>query len=988
MRSKNLQIGTQIVLCLGIMFFLTLVLGITSFMQTSQLHNQTISLYEHPLQVRTAIDGINADILTMQLGLREIMLAENDAQKQNALHSIQLSEADIETRFDIVEERFLGPTENILKSYASYINWRIEHDISVQLALDGKINEVKTRLASTGAQGTYHTALLADIKVIDDFAKLKSEEFLQTSITLDKDLNNQLSTMLVGFLITTLLVGFYLFAFIKNPLVEMNKAVSKFHHGDMDARSDYAKDNEFGTLSKSINALADTVQSNINLNQKSISLAEVMLSEDDVRRFFQTTLRVLIDTTGATMGAVYLLDDKRSNYELFEAIGLSDQAKSTFSAYEREGEFAAVLNTRKVQFIKDIPDDTRFVFQTVEGHFIPRGLITIPLTTNNHIIAIISLATIQAFHDHTLDFINSNLVALSARTEGILAYRKIKEFGDELEQQNAELEAQKQELFAQSGELSQQNTELEMQKKQLVEASQLKTNFLSNMSHELRTPLNSVIALSGVLHRRLETKIPAEEYSFLEVIERNGKNLLLLINDILDISRIESGHEEIEITKFNINTLLDDVLAVIKPQADQKMVAMVQETSGLDLYVRSDFDKCHHVLQNLIGNAVKFTEHGQVTLSARMQDDTLEVKVTDTGIGISADHLPYIFDEFRQADGSTSRRYGGSGLGLAIAKKYANLLGGTISVKSEVNLGSEFTLILPMTYDVGNRIRENEESFVMNTPKQPNPTRIVSQTKDKTVLIVEDNDAAIVQIKDLVEEIGVRVMVAHNAAEAFNIIDNILPDAIILDLMMPEIDGFSVLQTIRDAETTALVPVLILTAKHITKEDLKTLKRNNIHQLIQKGDIDRRQLQQAVLSMIHPEKSVVPQRPLQEIQGNPIVLVVEDNPDNMITVRAMLSGDYTVIEAVNGLEAIEMARKYIPHLILMDIALPGINGIEAFQRIRAIPSLNDVPVIALTASAMEKDREAILSHGFDAYIAKPIIAKEFFKVINEILYGK
>ncbi|MGB7595566.1 MAG: response regulator [Erysipelotrichaceae bacterium] len=988
MRSKNLKIGTQIILCLGIMFFLTLVLGITSFMQTSQLHNQTISLYEHPLQVRTAIDAINTDIVTMQFGLREIMLADNDTQKQDALHSIQLAETDIENRFAIIKDRFLGPTTDIEKAHISIINWKIEHDISVQLALDGKINEVKTRLAPTGAQGTYRTTLLADIKVIDDFAKLKSEEFLQTSITLDKNLNNQLGSMLVGFLLTTLLVGFYLFAFIRNPLTEMNKAVSMFHHGDMDARSDYAKDNEFGTLSKSINALADTVQGNMILNQKSIGLAEALLSEDDVRRYFQTTLQVLIETTGATMGAVYLLDDKRSNYELFEATGLSEEAKSSFSAYEREGEFAAVLTSRKVQFIKDIPDDTRFVFQTVGGRFIPRELITIPLTTNNHVIAIISLATIRKFEDHTLDFINNNLVALSARTEGILAYRKIKEFGDELEQQNAELEAQKQELFAQSAELSQQNTELEMQKKQLVEASQLKTNFLSNMSHELRTPLNSVIALSGVLHRRLENKIPAEEYSFLEVIERNGKNLLLLINDILDISRIESGHEEIEITKFNMNTLLDDVMVVIKPQADQKMVVMVQETSGLDLYVRSDFDKCHHVLQNLIGNAVKFTEHGQVTLSAKARGDVLEVKVGDTGIGISAEHLPYIFDEFRQADGSTSRRYGGSGLGLAIAKKYANLLGGTISVKSEVDLGSEFTLILPLTYDVQNKIQDKEESFVMNSPKKREIEAGASLSRDKTVLIVEDNDAAIVQLKDLVEETGARVLVAQNAAEAFNIIDNILPDAILLDLMMPDIDGFSVLQTIRDAEATALVPVLILTAKHITKEDLKTLKRNNIHQLIQKGDIDRRQLQQAVLSMIHPEMSIVPQRPLQDIQGKPTVLVVEDNPDNMITVRAMLSTDYIVIEAVNGLEAIEMARKYIPHLVLMDIALPGINGIEAFQRIRAIPSLSHVPVIALTASAMEKDREAILSHGFDAYIAKPIIAKEFFKVINEILYGK
>ena len=251
-----------------------------------------------------------------------------------------------------------------------------------------------------------------------------------------------------------------------------------------------------------------------------------------------------------------------------------------------------------------------------------------------------------------------------------------------LEYQNRELESQKTELAMQSAELTEQNTELEMQKKQLSEASELKTNFLSNMSHELRTPLNSVIALSGVLNRRLAAKIPDEEYSYLEVIERNGKHLLSLINDILDISRIESGREEIEISRFNVNGLVTDVINLILPQAQQKNIELRQTAPGSDVFMTTDFDKFHHILQNLISNAVKFTDEGRVEVSAVKTGDTVSVSVADTGIGISANHLPHIFDEFRQADGSTSRRYGGTGLGLAIAKKYANLLGGNVTVKS------------------------------------------------------------------------------------------------------------------------------------------------------------------------------------------------------------------------------------------------------------------------------------------------------------------
>ena len=261
---------------------------------------------------------------------------------------------------------------------------------------------------------------------------------------------------------------------------------------------------------------------------------------------------------------------------------------------------------------------------------------------------------------------------------------------------------------------------------------------------------------------------------------------------------------------------------------------------------------------------------------------------------------------------------------------------------------------------------------------------------EKTILLVEDNESAIIQIRDLVKDMGFRLKIAHDAGEAFTIIDQIIPDAMILDLMMPDVNGFKVLEIMRNTEPTAHIPVLILTAKHITKEELKFLKRNNIHQLIQKGDVKRLELQNAITDMLYPKKVKNEELPPkhQAIKGKPVVLVVEDNPDNMITVKALLEDHHTVLEAVNANECIEMAKEHFPNLILMDIALPDISGIEAFQQIKKMTQLQDIPVIALTASAMTHDCEAILSYGFDAYIVKPIIAKEFFKVIQEVLYGK
>ncbi|MCX6307981.1 MAG: ATP-binding protein, partial [Bacteroidia bacterium] len=231
---------------------------------------------------------------------------------------------------------------------------------------------------------------------------------------------------------------------------------------------------------------------------------------------------------------------------------------------------------------------------------------------------------------------------------------------------------------------------------QLDEANKQKTIFLSNMSHELRTPLNSVIALTGVLNRRLAQKIPLEEYSYLEVIERNGKHLLSLINDILDLSRIEAGKEDMEVVQFNAVQLIHEIVDLIEPQAVEKKIDLLYLPQQNELIVESDFKKCRHILQNLIGNAVKFTEKGKVEIIAKKEGEYLNIDIIDTGIGISESQLQHIFDEFRQADNSTSRRFGGTGLGLSIAKKYTAVVGGSITVNSTPGEGSVFTLKLPI----------------------------------------------------------------------------------------------------------------------------------------------------------------------------------------------------------------------------------------------------------------------------------------------------
>jgi signal transduction histidine kinase/DNA-binding response OmpR family regulator/HAMP domain-containing protein len=987
---KNLKIGTQLKGSFAILLFFVILLGIISYLQTEQIHNQTETMFDHPFKVQRAIGLLNADILTIHRDMKDLFISTDEGAIEKNLNSMKIREADAFIQIEVLNDQYLGPKYDIDSVRYAFTVWNNLRQETIRIFREGDMLQAANRTKSTGKAGQQVEYLLSLIKRIDDFANNKANELHQKSLELSIALRNQLFLLVLIILILSIIVNYQLIRSIRKPLNELTNASLRFKNGDLDARSNYISKNEFGLLSVSFDNMVESIQTNKELNEKVVNLAALMLSEYETKSFFKVTLNALANHTKSQLAAIYLLSNDKQTFDHFESIGLDNDARKSFNAINFEGEFGAVLSSKKIHHIKNISNETRFVFQTVSGKFVPHEIITIPITADNEIIAIISLASINKYDRQSLQLIDNILVTLCARVEGILAYHKIKEFSEKLEFQNRELDAQKSELSAQSSELTEQNVELVAQKNQLNEASRLKTNFLSNMSHELRTPLNSVIALSSVLNRRLAKLIPDEEYSYLEVIERNGKHLLALINDILDISRIEAGREEIEISKFDIIGLVKEVVSMIDPQARQKDVSLIlTETEGQE-YLFSDDSKCRHILQNLIGNAVKFTEKGTVEISISHTDHSVFINVTDSGIGISEDHIRHIFDEFRQADGSTSRKFGGTGLGLAIAKKYANLLGGTITVSSIPGSGSKFTLTLPQQYSVEKTIIEETPFAQIENNNGFSDFHTKGSSSVKTILLVEDSEPAIIQLKDILEEFDYKILIANDGLQALEIMNKNLPDAIILDLMMPGVDGFEVLRIIREPDhPAAKIPVLILTAKHISKEEFKFLKGNNIHQYIRKGDVNRIELLQSVASMVNTENTEIKmQFTQQKFEGKPIILVVEDNPDNMITVKAILSENFTIIEAIDGLEGVEKAKSCKPNLILMDIALPGIDGIAAFNTIRKDFLLENIPVIALTASAMTTDRESILAKGFDGYIAKPIDEIQFFKTINEVLYGK
>jgi signal transduction histidine kinase/DNA-binding response OmpR family regulator/HAMP domain-containing protein len=970
MKLNDLKIGTQLRVGLGVILLLVVLLAGQAWFQTHRIFLQTQGLYEHPLTVRRALDDIRVQILTMHRDMKDLCLVKSETERDSIVQDLDAREADVYRQFAIFYDRYLGPRSDIEQAEQAFVQWKALRDKTRRLLLEGKTDEAVSRTLPTGVGSLQVEKLLGEIKDISDFSLARGDKFYQAAEQQKRSLGHQLGTAVAVILLLTLTVAWLLFKGIKGPIAELTDLAEQFRQGKLEARSRHAAANEFGTLSSAFNAMAEAIQAETRSNENSARLAGVMLREEEAHAFCLELLKSLLQHTGAQVGAVYLLNEAKTTFDHFESVGLSAGGRAAFSATGLEGELGAAMATRQIQRVTDIPADTRFTFSAVSGDFTPREILTIPVLSDHSVSAVISLASARAFDASSVRLVNDIWNMLNARVNGVLAFRKIQNFAARLEHQNSELEAQKRELSAQAAEMTEQNTELEMQKRQLDEASRLKSAFLSNMSHELRTPLNSVIALSGVLSRQLAKTLPAVQYGYLEVIERNGKSLLALINDILDLSRIEAGHVDLSVSRFSFQETVRETVSMLERQAVEKGITLVSLV-GADLPpITSDPDKFRHILQNLVGNAVKFTEKGQVTVTARQAGGEMHVLVTDTGIGIAADQLPHIFEEFRQADGSTSRKYGGTGLGLAIANEYARLLGGSITVESTLGKGSTFTLRLPLVLETLGATPASAPTW----PARTIGSAPVLSGQGQNILLVEDNEPAIIQLTDILRNQGYRVQVAHNGKDALTQIGETPPDAMILDLMMPEVDGFQVLQAIRGMERTARLPVLILTAKHVTKQELSFLKGNHIHQLIQKGNINKDGLLAEVARMVAPPQAdpVPPPRRRPAHPGKPVVLVVEDNPDNLRTARALLGDSYEVIEAEDGRAGIGQARAHKPDLILTDIALPEMDGFAVLAAVREDASLCDIPVVAVTASAMKGNREEILARGFDGYISKPI----------------
>ncbi|MCH8170048.1 MAG: response regulator [Bacteroidetes bacterium] len=906
--------------------------------------------------------------------------------------------------------------------------------------------------------------------------------------------NLLLIILIIGFtgIVLSLILTMIFSNRIRYQLDGLSKAALSTGKGALNQKIEIKSNDEVGDLANAFNNMIDDLNKSEKAKKEYSDFIELVNQNPTLKEFSDATLSKIIKTGNFAIGALYNVEG--DNIQLCSSYGIDeDELPSKNVKYLK-----SVIATKEIKDLS-LKEDSLTISLGIVSLKI-KQLLIIPIIYNNKVIGILELGSEATISEELWNYLTSIEKQLAIGLTNANAFLQLEQMVEELRnlneefhKQNVQIKEQNKSLKELHDQLKEKADELEIQKEKAEEATRLKSQFLASMSHELRTPMNAILGLTELILE--ESTLVDKDRGRLQVVLKSGKRLMVLINDVLDLSKIEAGKMNIVFDSLILNDLINEVEANVRPLVkDKNILFKINRKTNTNIIINTDGYKITQVLINLIGNAIKFTNEGFVELVINLlPNNELEFKVTDTGIGISGEDKKIIFEEFRQADGSTTRKHSGTGLGLAISSKIAKLLKGNLKVASEVDKGSTFTFTLPVevikmerdnegpdkqeikiqgtkkskvlvidddsdtryivgsfletkNYDVifakdGNQglekaieqqpfaiildvimpdkngwqilkeLKDNDKTKdipiiifsiledkqlafglgafdYMVKPISVNKLNLVfkklevtTNKKIETIAIVDDDEIEFERFKKEFKNDNIRINYIKDSRIAFNQIKESQPDLIVLDLIMPNIDGITLAKKLKSDKLTKDIPIIISTAKDLTKEENEQLEKiveqvtlkSNEHPLDVLIKVRERLLLQetAQIKMSDDKQTVKIKKSTDE--DNPLIMIVDDDVDTLFTINELIeSFNYQTVLAKDGLECIKKLKEFTPNLILLDIMMPRMDGFQALQKIRANKKWENIPVIAVTARAMEEDKKIILKHGFNDYISKPV----------------
>ena len=815
------------------------------------------------------------------------------------------------------------------------------------------------------------------------------------------------------------------------PIIAFVKKMKNFDFEKLDVNLDIEKNSslELVELSEGYNSLINKLKENLKIKEQNswirkgqLNLNKISQSNRDLQSLLSDVISFVTKKIDGQVGVVYLLrEETDEKYYKMAASYAFKRRKGLPTTFKLgEGLIGQAALEKEIIVVSEIPEDYISIDSGI-GSTAPNNIIVIPCNYQGKVVAVLEIASITEFSDLVIEFLELAKVSIGIAINNILNFENIEKLliaaneyseklqvqqeelrvtneeletqsvtlkdsqaelesqqeelrviNEELEENTEFLEIQKKELENKNKELNNSQEELEKKAKDLVLSNKYKSEFLANMSHELRTPLNSIMILSELLGEK-NTNLTEKQREFAKIINTSGSDLLKLINDILDLSKVESGKMEMNISKMNIEDFKNEILGMFEQVSVKKNLQFSIDISNeLPKNIMTDEIKVKQIIKNLMSNAFKFTEKGSVNLNIRGYGDKIKFEIVDTGIGVSEDKIKTIFNAFQQEDGTISREFGGTGLGLSISMEYTKLLGGELTVESTKGFGSKFILTLPMIMDTlefekeKTNIKEKKSNELIGEKKEDSSDKLIEipyvlddrddiDEGDKVLLIIDDDPNFAKIIMDISRTKNFKVIVAETGETGLYLADYYIPTGIILDIGLPKIDGLEVLERLKSNKRTKNIPVNIISG----------------------GDYEKNMFEKDVEFFKKPVSKVEIENILKnaELSGYKIkkILVVEDNEIQKKALTELIKKDYKDIEIFSsrsGKMALEILTENNIDLLILDLGLLDYNDFEFIEKLKEDSDFSNIPIIVYTGKEIGIEEEKKLRSKVENIIIK------------------